>query len=293
MHHDEIPVSTALAIRLVDTQFPHLAGRPVRPLSATGTDNVMFRLGNDLLLRFPRRPSATLLLRREWEWLPHMRTLPLKVPEPLDLGDPAQGYPCPFMILRWIPGDPARLTPLGQSGEAADTLAGFVAALRDLPGAGGPIAGSANHNRGAPLAVLDDAARRAIADLADLYHPADLQEIWDDALQAPAWSGAPLWLHGDLGEDNLLTLDGRLGAVIDFGLMARGDPATDLIPAWSLFTGPARARYLDATALDDATLTRGRGWALATAAIALAHYRDRHPALSRRSQRTLDALLAE
>ncbi|MGV6849351.1 MAG: aminoglycoside phosphotransferase family protein [Marinibacterium sp.] len=291
LHEDEITIPTALATRLIDAQFPKLAGRPVRPLSATGTDNAMFRLGGDLLLRFPRRPSANLLIRREWEWLPYMQNLPLAVPEPVEMGEPALGYPSPWMILKWIPGDPARLTPLGGSEAAAETLAHFARALRDLPGDGGPIAGSANHNRGAPLATLDDTVRQSIAALPKGHHPDDLAALWDAALAAPEWSGAPLWLHGDLSEGNLLTFDGRLGAVIDFGLMARGDPAVDLIPAWSLFKGPARARFLDAAHLDDATEARGRGWALYTAVIDLACYGDGHAALARQARRTLDALL--
>lgn len=293
MHQDEISISTALATRLVDSQFPKLAGRSVRPLSATGTDNVMFRLGDDLLLRFPRRPSATLLLKREWEWLPHMHDLPLTTPTPLELGEPGAGYPCPWMILRWIPGDPARMSPLSQSTEAVDALAEFVMALRALPGSGGPIAGSANHNRGVPLGALHDVVQRAAPDLARDYAVDDLLSLWDTARSAPNWSGAPIWVHGDLSEGNLLTLNDRLSAVIDFGLMARGDPAVDLAPAWSIFEGPTRARYLQRVGLDDATVARGRGWALYQAIVNLSYYGDRHAQLSRQSHRVIEALFAE
>lgn len=292
MHHDQITVTTAQATRLIDRALPQWAGLRVRPLAATGTDNWMFRLGEDKVLRLPKRPSAVTLLRREWEWLPQLAGLPLGVPEPLEMGEAGDGFPHPWMVLSWQPGDTVRPAAMAGDEQAAMTLARFVTALRDLPGAGGPIAGSANHNRGVPLATLDDKTRSSIAAIADLYPAADLIASWKAALAAAPWSGAPLWLHGDLAPSNLLAQDGRLSAVIDFGLMARGDPATDLIPAWSIFNGPARATFLDLAGLDDDTLARGRGWALYAAVIALAYYRESNPTLARICRYTLDALLS-
>ncbi|MBB95985.1 MAG: phosphotransferase [Rhodobacteraceae bacterium] len=293
MHGEDIRMSTALAIRLVDRGMPEWAGQKVRPLAATGTDNWMFRLGDDKVLRLPRRPSAVTLLRREWDWLPHLRGLPLGVPEPLALGEPDDAYPHPWMVLAWQPGETLATRPPSNALGAAEALGAFVAGLRDLPGAGGPIAGSANHNRGVPLATLDDITRRAIGDLARVYPLAALSAWWDDALAAPPWSGAPSWLHGDLTPTNLLGTAGRLTGVIDFGLMSRGDPAVDLIPAWGIFEGAARGAFLEATGADPDTIRRGRGWAVYTGVIALAYYGDSHPTLSRISRRTLEAVLAE
>lgn len=291
MHHDQITVTTAQATRLIDRAMPQWAGQRVRPLATNGTDNWMFRLGDDKVLRLPKRPSAVSLLRREWDWLPRLKDLPLRVPEPLALGEPENGFPYPWMVLTWQPGETLRPGAVTEDEQAALALARFVTVLRDLPGTSGPIAGSANHNRGVPLAVLDEVTRQSIAGIADLYPADDLLRLWDTALEAPPWSGAPLWLHGDLTPMNLLAVEGRLSAVIDFGLMARGDPATDLIPAWGLFDGAARDTFLDVAGLDGDTQARGRGWALYSGVIALAYYRDSNPALSRICRHTLDALL--
>ncbi|QEW22986.1 Aminoglycoside phosphotransferase [Marinibacterium anthonyi] len=293
MHQDEIPVSTALAARLVDRGMPQWAGQPVRPLAATGTDNWMFRLGGDKVLRLPRRPSAVMQLRREWDWLPHLRGLPLAVPEPLALGEPDDGYPHPWMVLSWLPGETLHARPPANTMASAEALGNFLTALRDLSGEGGPIAGSTNHNRGVPLTGINVATRQAIGDIARQYPVATLMALWDDALAAPSWSGAPLWVHGDLSPTNLLCTGGRLSSVIDFGLIARGDPAVDLTPAWSVFDGAARSAFLSRAGIDAATIRRGKGWALYGAVINLAYYGDNHPTLSRQAHHVLDVLMDE
>jgi aminoglycoside phosphotransferase (APT) family kinase protein len=292
MHENEVRVSTAMAKRLVDAQMPALAGLSLRPLGA-GTDNSLFRLGPDLVLRFPRRPSAAALLARECAWLPHMNGLPLAVPELIAQGQAEMDYPWDWAVFRWLPGSEARLTPIADPRQAASDLARFVVTLRDLPGAGGPVAGSANHHRGVPLAERDADLAAALAAIGDLYDTTRLFALWEAALQAQPWDGPPRWLHGDLHGSNLLVAAGRLSGVIDFGLMARGDPATDLMPAWTLFDGTARTRFLDRAAPDDAAVARGRGWTLHGGAIALARYRDRDQVIARRSTAMLDAVLAE
>ncbi|CAN0586452.1 unnamed protein product, partial [Ectocarpus sp. 12 AP-2014] len=172
-------------------------------------------------------------------------------------------------------------------------LGAFVTALRALPGEGGPIAGSVNSNRGVPLATIDKITRQSIGELARHFPMARLTALWDDALAAPLWNGAPLWVHGDLSPANLVASGGRLSSVIDFGLMARGDPAVDLVPAWSVFDGPARTAFLGRAGIDAAARRRGRGWALYTGVVALAYYGDSHPTLSRICRRTIDAVLTE
>ncbi|MER7151067.1 phosphotransferase [Streptomyces lydicus] len=47
-------------------------------------------------------------------------------------------------------------------------------------------------------------------------------------------------LHGDLHPANILVDRGRIRAVIDFGDITSGDPATDLSVAWMLFTAEQR-----------------------------------------------------
>ncbi|MFE7334963.1 phosphotransferase [Streptomyces fimicarius] len=104
---------------------------------------------------------------------------------------------------------------------------------------------------------------------------------WNASLAAPPFTADPVWVHGDLQPGNVLVADGRLTAVIDFGCTGLADPAVDLIAAWYLLTAGARETFRTAVAADDATWTRGRGWALPIALMELAHYRDSHPVMAR------------
>ncbi|GGH28426.1 Predicted kinase, aminoglycoside phosphotransferase (APT) family [Cribrihabitans marinus] len=293
MHADDVRLTTALATRLVDTQMPRFAGRPVRPLSALGTDNWLFRLGPSHVLRFPRRASAVRLLERELACLPRFPGLPLAIPRPVATGDAGEGYPWPWAVYDWIEGTQATPASLRDPQEVAGELAGFLRAFQALPGLDGPIAGSTNHLRGVPLERLDDRVCAAISGLSDLYDAADLRDRWDAARDSPPWDKAPVWIHGDLQPGNLLLRDGRLAAVIDFGLMARGDPAVDLIPAWALFDAAGRAAFLDAMSPDPATIRRGRGWALYAGLVALDYYRHSHVPLARASRRTIEQVLGD
>lgn len=291
MHEDEIRITTAQATRLVDTQLPALAGQPVRPLAVQGTDNWLFRLGTDHLLRFPRKPSAAGLLEREIKWLPTLPELPLEVPEPLAIGEPQEGYPLPWALFRWLPGERAEPAAIADPVRSARELAEFVLAMQDLPGLEGPIAGSQNRNRGVPLDRVNDIALAAIDELGDLFDVHPLIEAWESALDAASWPGAPVWLHGDLQPGNLLARNGRLAAVIDFGLMARGDPATDLMPAWMMFEAPERTVFLETLAPDRATIARGRGWALFAGVVELAYYRHSNRPLARMTHRAIAEVL--
>ncbi len=293
MTQDQVTLSTAQATRLVDRQFPDFAGRQVRPVASSGTDNWLFRLGSEHVLRFPRRPSAVGLLRREAEWLPHLTDLPLQIPSYVAMGDPDEGYPWPWAVLDWIPGDRAELSVLDNPAQAATDLAGFARAMRDMPSQAGPIAGSANHNRGVPLERLNDVTVESIGQLGDLFDTREMLMVWEAALNTPSWTGPPVWLHGDLNTGNLLARDGQLAAVIDFGLMARGDPAADLTPAWLLFERPEREVFLRESGLDDASLMRGMGWALYAGVVALAYYRHSNRPLARMTHRAIAEVLGD
>ncbi|WP_431969612.1 phosphotransferase [Nocardia sp. bgisy134] len=99
--------------------------------------------------------------------------------------------------------------------------------------------------------------------IADHASADSAREIWEKAVAAPVWQGAPLWLHGDLHPANVIFRDGLLAGVIDFGEMCAGDPATDLSAAWILLPAAAASRFFDAYGqADEATITRARGWAV-------------------------------
>lgn len=293
MHADEIVADIGLVRRLLADQFPHWADLPLTPVASAGTDNAIYRLGRDMCLRLPRRASAARLIDKECRWLPALAPLPLTIPVPLGKGEPANGFPWVWSVCSWIEGEPATIDGLADSREAAITIAGFIKALQAIDTTGGPRSGALNHHRGVPLAELEQKTRTAIANLADEIDAVAATTIWDDALGAPPWDRPPVWVHGDLRPGNLLARRGWITAVIDFGLLGVGDPACDLIVAWTLLSPATRPAFRAALAVDDATWRRGRGWALYASVIAYDYYRDSNPALVTICKRALQQLLAD
>jgi aminoglycoside phosphotransferase (APT) family kinase protein len=292
MHDDEVLTDSALAGRLLAGQFPRWAGLRLTPVESSGTDHDVYRLGDHLAVRLPRIAAATGQAALEREWLPRLAPhLPLAVPVQLATGHPAEGYPFGWSVYEWLPGTDVAGT-LHEPERAAADLAGFVAALRRIDTAGAPQRSPGS--RGGRLADRDDGVRRAIAELGDGIDGIDgdaALRSWRRSLDAGPWTGDDVWIHGDLLPGNLLAVDGRLSAVIDFACLTVGDPAADLIPAWSLFTGAGRARFRAGLGDDDATWQRGRGWALSQAAVALPYYRETNPGLAGVARRALRELL--
>ena len=288
-----IAIDTALVRRLLRSQFPRWADLPLEDIKSAGTDNALFRLGDTMSVRLPRHRRSAPQVAREYRWLPKLAPLPLAIPAPLAIGRPDAGYPWAWSVYCWLEGQAVTDAPVDPMDHAARDLAAFIHALQAIDATDGPPSGPRNEFRGAPLETRDKLMRSAVAQLADLYDPAALADIWTTALNAAVWTGTPVWVHGDLQPGNLLAKSGRLCAVIDFGLLGVGDPAVDLIIGWSLLPPGARAVFRSTLAVDDATWARGRGWAVSTAAIALAYYRQTNATLSSISRHTIDALLAD
>jgi aminoglycoside phosphotransferase (APT) family kinase protein len=245
--------------RLIATQFPQWAGLPVRPVATPGWDNRSFRLGDDMLVRLPSHESYARAVAKEQRWLPALAPhLPLPIPRPLAHGSPGEDYPFHWSVLRWLDGEPAHGSAIGDLTTFAADLAGFLRALRQVDPAGGPEPGIHNWFRGGPLTVFEVRLQHG---LGDREAPPAVTAIWQDAL-ATTWDGPPVWFHGDVYPGNLLLRGGRLSAVIDFGSCGVGDPACDLAVAWTMLDGPSREVFRDRLGVDDAMWSRGRGWAL-------------------------------
>ncbi|MET8834416.1 aminoglycoside phosphotransferase family protein [Micromonospora sp. NPDC004540] len=291
MHADEVRTDDDLVRRLLAGQFPRWADRPLHLVPSYGTDHDVYRLGDDLAVRLPRIGWATKQAAREAEWLPWLAPrLPLALPVPVAMGRPAEGYPFDWSVYEWLPGENAN-AGLDDLDRAAVDLAAFVAALRRIDTSGAyPRPPRA---RGADLAELDEGVRDAVRRLGDRVDGGAVLRAWQESLDAPAWDGPGVWLHGDLLPGNLLVVDGRLSAVIDFGGLNVGDPACDLQPAWNVFTGSSRARFRAELEVDDASWLRGRGWALLQAVIALPYYWDTNPGIVRQTSHALREVLAE
>lgn len=294
MHPDEVDVDADLVARLLAGQHPEWAGLGLCPVESAGTDNALYRLGADMVVRLPRIPSAVIKVAKEGEWLPWLApALPLPVPEPLAAGRPGAGFPWPWSVYRWLAGETVWSRPPDDAEDAGDRLGRFVAALQGIDAAAGPPPGDHNSFRGEPLAGRDGEVREAVAALAGEIDAGSVTAVWEAALEAPAWPGPPRWLHGDLLPSNLLVRDGRLSAVIDFGCLGIGDPACDLMAAWTVLTTGGRPRFRELVGADDDAWARGRGWAVSQAVITVPYYRDTNPVLAGIGRRTIAEIVAD
>ncbi|AZO15863.1 aminoglycoside phosphotransferase family protein [Mesorhizobium sp. M2A.F.Ca.ET.043.05.1.1] len=292
MHNPEITIDTGLVRRLVDTQFPRWRDLPVSPVAFGGWDNRTFHLGDEMTVRLPSAAAYSLQVEKEQRWLPKLASLlPLPIPTPLAVGEPAEGYPWHWSIYRWIEGETAKSGRIADLNVFAVSLADFLVALRGIDPNDGPAPGQHNFHRGGPLTVYDGEARQAIAALERRIDAQAATTVWEAALAA-TWSGSPVWFHGDVASGNLLVEDGRLSAVIDFGTSGVGDPSCDLAIAWTFFEGESREAFRARIAADDATWARGRGWALWKALITVAGH-DANQAEAERQRHVIDEVLAD
>jgi aminoglycoside phosphotransferase (APT) family kinase protein len=199
---------------------------------------------------------------KEHRWLPVLAgQLPLPVPEPVALGRPAAGFPWPWSVYRWIEGEPACLGEVTSLADLAADVAGFLAALYAIDASGGPPPGRHNWFRGGSLSTWDEQTRTCLDRLAADIDTRAARQVWDSA-RASSWRQPPVWVHGDMTASNLLLAGGALHAVIDFGCAAVGDPACDLVMAWTFFSDRAAAVFRRGLPADEATWARARGWAL-------------------------------
>jgi aminoglycoside phosphotransferase (APT) family kinase protein len=285
LHEDELPIDIELVRKLVAAQFPRYATLPLRKFGASGSTNVLFRLGDDMLVRMPRQPGGGRAIDKECRWLSRISGhLPVSVPEVTGVGMPAFGFSERWSIMRWLDGelpiacDPDEPPALERSTLAAD-LAEVVRALRTLDV---PEAAAADPTlrsyRGRPLAEFDKQMRRYIQQCRSIDGlDIDLdaaREIWEDALKMPGADavGPDRWYHGDLVAENLLLTGGRLSAVLDFGGLSLGDPTIDLHGAWEVLDAPAREVFRIQLGVSDAEWSRGRAWALAIALGTFTYY---------------------
>jgi aminoglycoside phosphotransferase (APT) family kinase protein len=286
-------IDAALVRRLIAGQFPQWAELPIAPVEFGGVDNRTFHLGDDLTVRLPSGEWYALQVSKEQLWLPRLAPrLPLPIPAPVAQGTPAEGYPFSWSVYRWLEGDNASEQTIGDLTEFATTLASFLRALRLLDATGGPGPGRHNFYRGGPLATYAEETVRAIETLGTEIDAEAVTRVWDDAMAA-TWEQDPVWFHGDVAAGNLLVRDGRLAAVIDFGISGVGDPACDVVIAWTLLHGPSRDAFRSELGVDPGTWSRGRGWALWKALITLVDQLERDREAAAVSRLVIERVLSD
>ncbi|WP_188195503.1 aminoglycoside phosphotransferase family protein [Nonomuraea sp. SYSU D8015] len=257
-----IDITVDLVRALVAEQFPEWSRLPIEPVARQGWDNRTFRLGDQLAVRLPSAEAYAAGVEKEDRWLPVLAGhVPLPVPSPVATGRPAPGYPFPWSVRRWLPGETVDRAADVDRSELARDLGRFLAALRKIPAQRGPVGGRHSHFRGCHPSVFGDQVQCALDRLRDVVDVKACQAVWASALTS-AWPFPPAWFHGDVAAGNLLAVDGRLSAVIDFGTCGVGDPACDLVMAWTHFAGDERKVFREAVGLSDDTWRRARGWAL-------------------------------
>jgi aminoglycoside phosphotransferase (APT) family kinase protein len=285
MHADEVEISEDVVRALLRAQLPDWAELPIVAFDHGGTDHFIFRLGDELQVRLPKHEPSTGQVEKELRILPRLRPhLQVELPQPLARGLSGEGYPFTWGVYRWLPGEP----PREGSVELAGDVAAFLHALQELP-----VEDEAPVNsRGAPLGRRDRAFREALTRLRDEVDTAAVASAWDAAMAAPEWDGAPVLIHGDMLPANLLLRDGRLSAVLDWGIFGAGDPACDYLIAWSLLA-PVRGAFRSAAGVDDATWARARGWAVSHGVNALGYYLHTNPPMVAHARSAIAGVLAD
>lgn len=296
---DEFPVDGRAGIdadlvrRLIAAQFPQWKDLPVLPVKVDGWDNRTYRLGEDLTVRLPTAAAYAPAVRKEDTWLPVLAPhLPVPIPEPVAHGEPAGGYPFGWSVRRWMVGQTATYDNIADLSAFARSIAEFIRALQQIDATDGPKAGQHSFYRGADPAHYHDETIASLDKLEGRIDTDKARAVWNAAL-GNKWAGEPVWFHGDVSNGNLLVRDGELAAVIDFGTSGVGDPACDLVIAWTFFHTDSRDVFRDAVQQDAGTWARARGWVLWKALIGLAADIDTDEERANVNRHVIDEVLAD
>ena len=282
-----------LARKIIAEQFPEYADLPITDVEKQGHDNRTYRLGEHMLIRMPTAADYALKVPKEQELLPQLaKRLSVNIPAPIKMGNPSIDYPYPFSIYKWLPGKSINLLTLtAQDKERlAFDLAKFLKELQAITDVERPEPGQHNWWRGDHVSVYDKGAREQIAELAEIIDASKSSALWDKAC-ATRWNKAPIWIHGDFAIGNILMDGGKLSAVIDFGGAAVGDPACDLVIAWTYLSGKAREAFISKMDMDADTWLRARAWALWKATFELERLADKNSPEAGLQKRIIDEVI--
>jgi len=290
---DNSAITLSLVTDLIAEQFPQWAHLSIKAPELSGCDNRIFRLGEEMSIRLPSAEKYAPQVQKEQKWLPILAPhLSFRIPEPLAMGQPSKNYPWNWSVYRWIEGESATPLLIDDLQLFASGLAQFLNELHKIDPTDGPLAGAHNFYRGDSPSVYDAETRSAISQLRGFIDVNAVTSVWEKAISSK-WSNNPVWIHGDFSAENILVKDGRLAAVIDFECMGVGDPACDLVSAWTFLTKESRKVFRSHLSLDPDTWARARGWALWKALVTIAPLEDKTCSEALREQHLIDEILNE
>ncbi len=293
--YQPVHITADLARKLIAQQFPEYAHLPITSVKKQGHDNRTYRLGDHMLIRMPTAESYALKVSKEQELLPKLLPhLSIHIPVPIKMGIPSKDYPYPFSIYKWLEGTSLNFLTLDDNTlqQLAFDLARFLKELQNIRDVAGPSPGPHNWGRGDHVSVYDKDAREQITKLADIIDSDKAISLWDQACKT-RWKKPPVWIHGDFAIGNMLLQEGKLSAIIDFGGMACGDPACDLVIAWTFLKEKAREIFMDEMALDKDTWLRGKAWALWKATFELCQLENKNSPDALAQKRIIEDVLCE
>lgn len=293
MHDDEIPITEQTARRLIRSQFPAWADRPIRRVQSSGTVNAIFTVGDDLAARFPLRGRNPGVERETLEdeakaSSEFARHSPFPSPIPVAIGEPGHGYPLPWSVQTWLPGTVAEDGTGANSVALAHDLATLVAALRSVDTAGRTFE---RGGRGGDLRNHDDWVQTCLCNSQGLLDVPRLAAIWNRFVDLPR-TAPDVMSHRDLTPSNVIVTDGRLAGLLDCGGFGPADPALDLIAGWHLLDDEPRAIFRERLSPDDLEWERSKAWAFEQSMGAVWYYRVTNPPMSEMGRRTLCRILA-
>jgi aminoglycoside phosphotransferase (APT) family kinase protein len=289
LHEDEVDIDVTIVRTLLQEQYPLYLSEKLTFFESMGTENVMFSLGEDKLIRLPRVEGAVNSLKKEAKWLSVLRrNLKVPIPKVLFEGKPSDSYPFPWLVISKLEGaEISNENPIASS-KTSRSLADFIFDLRLAPTKKGPLC-----SRGLPLAKRDKAVRESILLLEGSYDTKLLTDLWEDSLKASAWQNEPLWLHGDLHKGNLLAKDSEISAILDFGLSGIGDPSCDLMAAWTVLEAKSRREFFSFLSADDNSIRKARGWALSLGILGYPYYKETNPSFALLAKNAMDEVISD
>ncbi|MEE6449199.1 aminoglycoside phosphotransferase family protein [Gottfriedia acidiceleris] len=284
-------INVELVKQLIIEQFPIWSDLEIKPVKLSGNDNRTFHLGDNMSVRLPSAQCYVPQVEKEHKWLPILANkLRLPISKPLAKGSPSKYYPWPWTINEWIDGESSSKENISDLSQFAEDLGQFLNEFQSIDVNGGPIAGKHNFFRGGHLAVYDKETRDSIDQTKELFNKDLLTDIWQLALSSK-WEREPVWVHGDIAPGNLLVKNGKLCAVIDFGILGVGDPSCDAAMAWTFFDTNSRNVFKNVLNFDENTWHRARGWALWKALITFNANKEHDTTIREESFNTINVIM--